>query len=74
MTSATKQKGKMKSSKPSPLAASPQPIGLPAGMWERISQKAFELWQDRGYRDGHDLEDWLDAEAIVREETHEARE
>jgi hypothetical protein len=31
----------------------------------RITNKAFELWQERGYRDGHDLEDWLDAEAIV---------
>ena len=41
---------------------------------ERILSKAFELWQERGYRDGHDLEDWLDAEAIVMEEIHEARE
>ena len=74
MTSATKQKGKIKPSMRSPLAASPQPIELPVGMWERVSQKAFELWQERGYRDGHDLEDWLDAEAIVMEEIHEARE
>ena len=51
-----------------------QPIELPDGMWQRISEKAFELWQERGYRDGHDLEDWLDAEAIVMEEIHEARE
>ena len=58
----------------SPLAASPQSIELPDGLWERISRKAFELWQERGYRDGHDLEDWLDAEAIVMEEIHEARE
>jgi hypothetical protein len=58
----------------SPLATSPQPIELPDGMRERILKKAFELWQDRGYRDGHDLEDWLDAEAIVMEEIHEARE
>jgi hypothetical protein len=43
-------------------------------MRERILKKAFELWQDRGYRDRHDLEDWLDAEAIVMEEIHEARE
>jgi hypothetical protein len=41
---------------------------------EQIAKKAFELWQDREYRDGHDLEDWLDAEAIVMEEIHEARE
>ena len=74
MTSATKLTVKKKPSTRSPLAASPQSIELPGGMGERISQKAFELWQERGCRDGHDLEDWLDAEAIVMEEIHEARE
>jgi hypothetical protein len=64
MTSATKQTAKKKSSMPSPLPVSPQSIELPDGMWDRISKKAFELWQERGYRDGHDLEDWLDAEAV----------
>ena len=72
--SAIKQTKKMKSSMRSPLAASPQSTELPDSMRERILKKAFELWQERGYRDGHDLEDWLDAEAIVKEEIHEARE
>ena len=57
MTSATKLTVKRKPSMRSPLAASPQPIKLPDGMWERTSRKALELWQERGYRDGHDLED-----------------
>lgn len=74
MMSATKLTVRKKPSMRSPLVASPQAIELPEGMRERISKKAFELWQDRGYRDGHDLEDWLDAEAIVMEEIHEARE
>jgi hypothetical protein len=74
MMNATKLTVKRKPSMRSPLATSPQPIELPDGMRERILKKAFELWQDRGYRDGHDLEDWLDAEAIVMEEIHEARE
>ena len=50
------------------------PIELPEGMWERINQKAFELWRDRGCREGYALQDWLDAEAAVMEEIHEARE
>ena len=50
------------------------PIELPEGMWERISQKAFELWRERGCREGHALQDWLDAETAVTEEIHEARE
>jgi hypothetical protein len=74
MMSATKLTVKKKLSMRSPLAASPQPIERPNGMRDRISKKALELWQDRGYRDGHDFEDWLDAEAIVMEEIHEARE
>ena len=74
MMSATKLTVKKKLSMRSPLAASPQLIELPDGMRERILKKAFELWQDRGYRDEHDFEDWLDAEAIVMEESHEARE
>lgn len=55
-------------------AAMPQPIELPNGMWERIAKKAHELWEERGCREGHDLEDWFDAEAIVMDEIHEARE
>lgn len=50
------------------------PIEPPEGMWERINQKAFELWRDRGCREGYALQDWLDAEAAVMEEIHEARE
>jgi hypothetical protein len=74
MTSATKLTVKKKPSMRNPLAASPQSIELPEGMRARIANKAFELWQERGYRDGYDLEDWLDAETIVMEEIHEARE
>jgi hypothetical protein len=74
MTSAVRFPTKNKPSRRSPLAASPQSIELPDGMRERISRKAYELWQERGCRDGQDLEDWLDAEAIVMEEIHEARE
>jgi hypothetical protein len=67
MMSATKSTVKQKPSMRSSLAASPQSIKLPGAMTERISKKAFELWQDRGCRDGHDLADWLDAETIVME-------
>jgi len=50
------------------------PIELPDGMRDRIAAKAYELWHERGCRQGRDLEDWLDAETIVTEEIHEARE
>jgi Protein of unknown function (DUF2934) len=51
-----------------------KPIELPDGMWERISQKAYELWEQRGRQEGDALQNWLDAEEIVMEEIHETRE
>lgn len=36
---------------------------------EEISQVAYELFERRGFVHGHDLEDWLEAERIVRTRT-----
>lgn len=58
----------------SPAVRPNTPIELPDGMWERIAQKAYELWEQRGRQAENDLRDWLDAEDIVMEEIHEARE
>jgi hypothetical protein len=49
-------------------------IELPDGMRDRIEKKAYELYEQRGRRDGYALQYWLDAEAIVMDEIHEARE
>jgi hypothetical protein len=35
---------------------------------ERVNQKAYELFQRRGGEPGHDMEDWLEAERLVRDE------
>jgi hypothetical protein len=41
----------------------------------RISERAFELYVQRGFQDGHDLEDWLEAERqILRQEDRAERE
>jgi len=59
----------------SPAVGRPtQPIELPDGMWDRIASKAYELWEQRGRQDGNDLRNWFDAEVLVMEEIHEARE
>jgi len=71
-----------KSVKLAPRTAAPRlvpaelkrPIELPDGMWERISKRAYQLWEERGRCEGTDLGDWFDAEAEVMEEIHEARE
>lgn len=67
-------KAKVSAARPAAFSPSPSPIELPEGMWDRIAQKAYELWDARGRRDGAALQDWLDAEQIVMEEIHEARE
>lgn len=58
--------------KSDPPSATREPIELPNDMWERIRQKAFGLYLER--TEGRALQDWLDAEEIVMEEIHEARE
>lgn len=61
--------------RPAPAAGrAKKPIELPDELWKRISQKAYELWEQRGRQEGSALRDWLDAEEIVMEEIHGARE
>lgn len=74
MRATTKKRGTLRSVQGTMSVGAQNSIELPDGMWERISKKAYELWEVRGRRDGRELEDWLDAEAIVMEEIHEARE
>jgi hypothetical protein len=41
----------------------------------QISGRAFERYVQRGFQDGHDLEDWLEAEReILRQEDRAERE
>ncbi|HBO97197.1 MAG TPA: hypothetical protein DE315_01900 [Candidatus Omnitrophica bacterium] len=32
---------------------------------QRVEKKAYELYEQRGYTNGNDLQDWLEAEQIV---------
>jgi len=48
-----------------PIAGNPP--GFFAEVEEQIRQRAYELYEARGKRDGHDLEDWLQAETEVTE-------
>jgi hypothetical protein len=51
-----------------------KPADMADGLWDRIARKAYELWDATGRREGSALQDWLDAEQIVMDEMHEARE
>ena len=37
-----------------------------ANLEEEIRRRAYELYEERGREDGHDLDDWLRAEAEIR--------
>jgi len=37
----------------------------PHGLKSQIRQRAFELYQERGREDGHELDDWLLAEEEI---------
>lgn len=46
-------------------SSEPETGQAPEQLQERIRQRAFELYQLRGEEDGHDLDDWLEAESEV---------
>lgn len=41
---------------------------------EQIARKAYELYEQRGRRDGQDMDDWLKAEEIIMREIHDRGE
>ncbi len=46
------------------LKTSPQMSTEPtAELQKRISRRAFELYEERGREDGHDIGDWLQAKS-----------
>lgn len=40
---------------------------------ERIAKKAYELYEQRGRQAERDVEDWLNAEELVRKEMNDRR-
>ncbi len=44
----------------------PEPVTtLPQTLEEHIRRRAYDLYEARGRQDGHELDDWLEAEAQV---------
>ncbi|MGD1082060.1 MAG: DUF2934 domain-containing protein [Candidatus Sulfotelmatobacter sp.] len=50
-----------------PIKSAPRNIPTDAhpNLEEEIRRLAFEIYVERGHEDGHDLDDWLHAEAEV---------
>ena len=69
-----KKKTKERKGRPSSPSGSAQvPSKAADDMQRRIAQTAYALWEQRGRREGDEMRDWLDAEAIVMTEILEAR-
>jgi hypothetical protein len=45
---------------------------VPNDVLEQIARRAYELYEWRGREDGHDLDDWLQAEAEIMGEAAKA--
>lgn len=43
----------------------PKPVALSQDRLEKIRQRAYELYDARGRVEGHDFDDWLQAEAEI---------
>jgi hypothetical protein len=51
-----------------PALDSPTTVAIAPMLAESdIAQRAFELYCDRGRQDGHDVDDWLNAEHELRD-------
>jgi hypothetical protein len=51
-----------------PSVESPTAMPIASGVTEDdIARRAFELYCDRGREDGHDVDDWLNAERELRD-------
>jgi len=56
---------KTKSKMPTPRRTVNPTMEPNRDLQERIRRRAYELYEQRGKEDGHDLDDWLQAESEV---------
>lgn len=64
-TSLTSPQKKDRPSSPSPTP----PLTISdEELYERVTQRAYQLYQERGEEPGHDLADWFAAEQLVKAE------
>jgi hypothetical protein len=52
--------------KPSTLAPKPEERTVLIPIEQQIQQRAYELYEQRGRADGHELDDWLQAECEIK--------
>ncbi|HTL61590.1 MAG TPA: DUF2934 domain-containing protein [Nitrospira sp.] len=68
MAAASKSKQDSKAAAKRAEHAKENPMWVPEGTWQRVAERAYALYEQRGRRDGYALDDWLEAEHIVKAE------
>jgi len=53
---------------PNPLSTINQTTETTSGLQEQIRCRAYELYEQRGRDDGHELDDWLQAKSEVTQQ------
>jgi hypothetical protein len=57
---------------PSSSADAPRPFGHEEPTAEEIAAEAYMIYVARGHVDGYDLDDWLEAERVLRQQRAES--
>jgi hypothetical protein len=52
---------------PTAQTTAKKPAAFTLDLQEEIRIRAYELYEQRGTKDGHDLDDWLQAESEVNQ-------
>jgi len=65
----TKAKPAIKSGGPQSSPAIPEAASFSnVEFYARVARRAYDLFERRGREEGHDVEDWLEAERLVKDE------
>ena len=62
----TTPRSKRPTSRKGPASAASNANAKDSGLYERIAQRAYELYEQRGRQAGYELDDWLQAEREIR--------
>ena len=62
----TTPRSKRPTARKGPVPAASNAKAQDTGLYERVAQRAYELYEQRGGQAGSELEDWLQAEREIR--------
>jgi len=67
----SERNSQLEGARTAPSGAGKYEKASPSELRDQIAKKAYELYLARGRKDGHDLEDWLQAERLLLRQQHQ---